>query len=264
MSDVRALLKAKRQEARISHPLASYTSSGQLRCIVCQTNIKHASAWEGHLGSKGHRTNAARLREEERLREQREQQEQEAKAMLLKRRAEETVHVEAVSKKRKTSPSNFPADFFSDPSQSLPFPPSDDSEEEPEDVKGPQERSVDSTIDQEWIHFQQTVVNAPDERETYDRATIFAEPQLVSKLPEGFPSTEEDVVQVEPEPDLDEEGARRRKEQEERELIMDRLMDEERAQEEADMKVTMMKNKLEALRRKREASRSTKVKSAVS
>jgi zinc finger protein 830 len=47
MSDARALLKAKRQEARVTHSLAAYNSSGQLRCLACGTLVKHASAWEG-------------------------------------------------------------------------------------------------------------------------------------------------------------------------------------------------------------------------
>ena len=77
MADVRALLKAKRQEARITHPLASYSAAGQLRCAACGTAVKHASAWEGHVGSKAHRTNAARLRQEQARAAQREQEERE-------------------------------------------------------------------------------------------------------------------------------------------------------------------------------------------
>ena len=93
MSDVRALLKAKRQEARITHPLASYTSAGQLRCIACGTAVKHASAWEGHVGSKAHRTNAARLRQEQARAAQREQEERDlelARKLDLELNLEET------------------------------------------------------------------------------------------------------------------------------------------------------------------------------
>jgi zinc finger protein 830 len=42
---------------------------------------------------------------------------------------------------------------------------------------------------------------------------------------------------------------------------MDRLMDEEAAQEEADMKVIVMKRRLEALKKKREAAKAVKVRS---
>ena len=48
------------------------------------------------------------------------------------------------------------------------------------------------------------------------------------------------------------------KEQEGRELIMDRLMEEEQAQEEADARVTALKTKLEALKARREAARAAK------
>ena len=90
MADVRALLKAKRQEARITHPLASYTSAGQLRCVACGTAVKHASAWEGHVGSKAHRTNAARLRQEQARQAAAEEAEREREQQeSLKRKATE-------------------------------------------------------------------------------------------------------------------------------------------------------------------------------
>ncbi|KAG2360199.1 hypothetical protein BDR07DRAFT_168720 [Suillus spraguei] len=268
MTDVRALLKAKRQEVRVTHSLASYTTTGQLRCSICGTNIKHASAWDGHLGSKAHRTNVSRAKEEERAREQ-QQAAQEAK--VTKRKADEDASGGDAAKKQKTESaasaprsSAFPSDFFSDPSKAPPPPLSDDSDDE--DIKlstvtlakEPEPHTVtvpQPELDQEWIKFQQAVINVPDAHETYDRATVFAEPDLVSDVAEGFPPLqgEKDPPEVEAKLDPDEE--RRRKDQDEREMIMDRLLDEERAQEEADMKVSVMKSRLEALRIKREAAR---------
>ena len=55
-----------------------------------------------------------------------------------------------------------------------------------------------------------------------------------------------------------EEEKLRRKEQEERELIMDRLIEEERAQEEADERVGLLKAKVEAMKRMREAKKAGK------
>ena len=78
MSSARALLRAKRQEARVTHPLASYTSAGQLRCLACGTIVKQSFSWEGHVGSKAHRMAAARLREEEHRREAEERAKREA------------------------------------------------------------------------------------------------------------------------------------------------------------------------------------------
>ncbi|KAG8213193.1 hypothetical protein J3R82DRAFT_11657 [Butyriboletus roseoflavus] len=271
MSDVRTLLKAKRQEIRINHPLASYTSNGQLRCVACETNIKHPFAWDGHLGSKAHRTNAARLKEEERRRKELELElelelEEEAKRAKRKLAEDDTNgNTRSAAKKPRattglqSSTSNLPSDFFSDPSQ-VPlalFNDSDDEEEtgEAATFTKPTGGGGDLPLDQEWIQFQQSVVNAPDAVATYDRATIFAEPELVSDPSEGFP-IHESVAQ--PVTRVDEYERRQQKEREERELIMDRLVAEERAQEEADMKVAIMKNKLEALRKRREASHSIK------
>ncbi|KAI9567290.1 hypothetical protein HD554DRAFT_981880 [Boletus coccyginus] len=267
MSDVRSLLKAKRQEIRIDHPLASYTSNGQLRCSVCDTNIKHPSAWDGHLGSKAHRTNAARIREEERRRKELELEEE---AKRLKRKAPEGGIDEGITstikKSRVTSapPSNVPSDFFSDPSRAslASFDDSDDDDETGPTaaITKPTDGGGNSTLDQEWLQFQQSVINAPgNAAATYDRATVFSEPVLISDPSEGFPH---DDAHASPVTKVDGEE-RRQKDQEERELIMDRLMDEERAQEEADMKVTIMKNKLAALRKKREASQTVKLDSRV-
>ncbi|KAI0324322.1 hypothetical protein GY45DRAFT_1331656 [Cubamyces sp. BRFM 1775] len=51
MADARALLRAKRQEARIEHPLASYNTAGQLRCIAERT--QRVSAKNAHARSSG-------------------------------------------------------------------------------------------------------------------------------------------------------------------------------------------------------------------
>ncbi|KAF9024933.1 hypothetical protein BDZ89DRAFT_1017212 [Hymenopellis radicata] len=260
MADVRALLKAKRQEARVNHPLASYSSSGQLRCSACGTIVKHGSAWEGHLGSKAHRTTVARLKEEERIRE-------EQKAVSLgKRKAveeededeDEEMGEPEPKKAKPNAAGGFPADFFSDPTRAPP--PTMDMEDEPGDASPPDPpQNGPAALDDEWARFQSEVVNAPDFHETYESATVFAEPVMAPEVPEGFPPQEQAEAVEEP---VDEEELRRRKAQEERELIMDRLMDEERAQEDADMKVTVMKNKLDAIKKRREAAKALKHKSA--
>lgn len=269
MADVRALLKAKRQEARITHPLASYNQAGQLRCVACGTLVKHASAWEGHLGSKIHRTNVARLKEEKAREEQvlKEKQQQEEVARGKRKAEEQSLDSseesdETDSKRRKVDvakpkakSSGFPADFFSDPSRA-PLPPESDEEEDAEDdaPNPPPPAAPPSVIDLEYEKFQRELLNGPDFQETYERATVMAEPELVPESMEGLPVQEgengqgSDLAQKQ-----NEEASRRQKEQDERELIMDRLLEEERAQEEADMKVTMMKTRLEALKKKREA-----------
>lgn len=280
MSDARALLRAKRQEARIDHPLATYTSSGVLRCIACGTTVKHATAWEGHIGSKAHRTAAARLREERAREEQRlaaereslkrkamevdededEEQEDEPEQPAKRARVEsaEEAHGEPRPAAAAAARSALPADFFSDPSQAPP-PAEDEEEGEQTGVVNGAGAADASALDLEWAQFQQTVVNAPDTHETYERATIFAEPVVNLEVPQGFPgAAAEDAEPAQEEEVLDEEALRKRKEQDERELIMDRLMEEEQAQEEADARVSSLKTKLEALKRRREAAKAAK------
>ncbi|KAJ7674166.1 hypothetical protein B0H17DRAFT_1082395 [Mycena rosella] len=266
MADVRALLKAKRQEARISHPLASYTQNGQLRCVACGP-VKHAAAWEGHLGSKLHRTTVARLKEQDRLREAQRMADEAGNEMQQihiangKRKAEEhDSESDTESKRRKVDdPSSaFPTDFFSDPSRAPLPPPSDEEEDDPSSAQPGPAPAPATSLDSEWERFQRDVVNAPDHRDAYENATIMAEPELASEIPEGFPPQHTDDAPEQPNK-LDVEEARQRKEQDERELIMDRLLDEERAQEEADMRVTLMKNRRDALLRKRNAARAAKL-----
>ncbi|KAI0762031.1 hypothetical protein BC629DRAFT_1294406 [Irpex lacteus] len=282
MSDARALLKAKRQEARVNHPLAAYSSSGQLRCVACGTNVKNASSWQGHVGSKAHRVNATRLREaqQKQVEEQRLQEsgkrkadsgedegDEEAEAAVKRRKLTTATNDQAVSPEPSipAASNGFPANFFSDPSKAPPAPGSDDEDEEDsaatavQPPTGPSATAVvaqPNSIDEEWMKFQQTVLNAPDEPDTYERATVFAEPVLAAEVPEGFPPREGTDDQPElTEAPLTEQEIRRRKEQDERELIMDRLVEEERAQEEADAKVSMLKQRLENLRKHREAAK---------
>jgi zinc finger protein 830 len=226
MSDVRALLKAKRQEARVIHPFAVYSAVGQLRCTACNTLVKHASAWQGHLGSKIHRSNVTILKEQQR---------------------------ESVEERGGT------------PEGSSGSNSGDEEEEEPQTTTSvvvhdsvAQDRPptfnegiTPTSIDLEWKEFQRSVVNTPDTQDVYQRATVVVEPEMASSVPEGFPTQNEPQTKS----TVNAEEKARRIEQEERELIMDRLIDEERAQEDADSRVIVMKQKLAALKRKRELAK---------
>ena len=251
MADVRALLKAKRQEIRIAHPFATYTPSDQLKCVVCGTLIKHASAWEGHLGSKLHRTNTARLKE---AKTKGIQENNEEESLPGKRKAEMDESDERMDKKRRmadedhgrsTPVHDLPDDFFSDPSHVpvIPESPSVELNNDANDINLT-ETTVHSTsdLDLEYDLFQRAFLT--DRSETYDQATIIAEPVPVSPHIPGFPASTPMLAQNEGEKDT--------KDYEERELIMDRLLEEERAQEDADMRVHFMKNKLEGLKKRRE------------
>jgi len=280
MSDVRALLKAKRQEARVQHPYAAYTSAGRLRCTVCETVLKQASAWAGHVGSKGHRENVVKQRVSQVA------DQGEAARSTGKRKVErddpsedEGLRSTPEPKKRKVTPDKlskptpersgaFPSDFFSDPSRASIRSVDGDSGDEDEGgnpIPTLQE-ATDNPIDLEWHRFQQEMLNSdptPGDRrdDTFQRATVFAEPELFEEDMLGLPTREPPragVVVAE----IPKNGeSRKKKEEEEKELIMDRLLEEERAQEEADAKVVFLKGKLDALKKRRneaKAARATK------
>ena len=276
MSDVRALLKAKRQaEARIQHPYASYTSTNQLRCTACEVVIKQAPAWAGHVGSKAHRENVAK----QRISQAAGQQEETIRSIGKRKVGEgepsddQGVHSTSESKKPKVTPENasgserlntFPSDFFSDPTRA-PIR-SDESDDREENNPIPtQSVAADNPIDLEWQKFQQEMLTpAPtsvDQRhETFKRATVFAEPELLPENVVGLPSRElldTDVVVADVPKN---EELRKMKEEDERELIMDRLLEEERAQEEADAKVALLKGRLEALKKRRNEANAVRAK----
>lgn len=126
-------------------------------------------------------------------------------------------------------------------------------------------------MDEEWEQFERDLLTvAPtnraavaeaSRRDIYDRATVFAEEEVLYDPAEGIPehlrSTNADQ---QPESLVNPEGiedetpgqAAERKQREEKELIMDRIMDEERAQEDADEKVRALKARLAQVKKKRE------------
>ena len=266
MADARSLLRAKRQESevRVNHPYASYTSTGQLRCSACGVPIKTAAMWEGHVGSKAHRVavrNMKALEEAKRVKELKR---------LGKRKAEAGDEMEVdgdsqlqqengtnAAKKRKTSaePEDLqpappagggvlPLDFFSDPSRAPILSTAneeDDEENGPVPSAPPAKGQPKSQVDLEWEQFQASLL-APtaaeeeqedERRAAFERATVAAEADLVATNANGFPEgVAEDAsgAELEEKKEETEEEKRLRKEREERELIMDRILEEVRSQ----------------------------------
>jgi len=320
MADVRALLKAKRQEARINHPYAAYGANGALRCTACGVAVKFASAWEGHLGSKSHRVAVANLKAKA---EQSARTTTTATTTLSKRKAEEEqdggddeedgddrqMRVEGVGtedverpqprsgKRQRTEEREvegqaqasraFPADFFSDPSRA---PLRDDGEEEDEMMDQDQDQETTTTtmtrttappksqFDMEWDAFERDLqqprpvegadsagaeATVVDPHVVHARATIAAEPELVPSfvgLPAGAQGGDDDAggaqgVEERKAVAISEEEGRKRREMDDRELIIDRLVEEERAQEDAYNRVALLRNKVQMLKQKRQLAK---------
>ncbi|KAL1738951.1 hypothetical protein HDZ31DRAFT_50177 [Schizophyllum fasciatum] len=275
MADVRALLKQKRQQAtpRITHPLAQYTPNNQLQCKACNIPVKEFM-WEGHVGSKKHRTAVARLREEQaRAEQQRAAEEAQEEAA-----EEDDAYEQADGAKRKLASSpdpapakrhkpdnagGFPTDFFSDPNRQVLISAEGDEDDEDADMQvdgaqaGQQPPAADDPLAAEYAAFMasvaQTTADADEAHyDKYERATVFAEAQISQDALAGMPQAAQPVVAERVDegapPDDPEETEDQKRERIDREIIMDRLIEEERAQEEADMKVAIMKRRLEELK----------------
>lgn len=126
------------------------------------------------------------------------------------------------------------------------------------------------SVDSEFEAFERAIAAASAKRaptasqDIFARATVFAEAELVDVdaiQANGFPpevsSTDGPSTAGAAAPPVEEEEETeaqkaRRKELEEKELIMDRIIEEERAQEEAEDKVRSLKARLEAIKKQRE------------
>lgn len=113
-------------------------------------------------------------------------------------------------------------------------------------------------------------------KEIYDRATISGEEEIIYRQNDGFPAhlqhksneagtglagrgvpaNVEVLVEI---PEDETPGQEKeRKEREEKELIMDRILEEERAQEDADEKLRALKARLALVKKRREEERRRK------
>ena len=54
MADVRSMLRNERQARRLTHPHLTYSTTGQLVCIICHVQLKTESLWNKHLRSQQH------------------------------------------------------------------------------------------------------------------------------------------------------------------------------------------------------------------
>ena len=54
MADIRSLLRNERQARRVTHPHLTYSTTGQLICMICHIQLKTESLWNKHLRSEQH------------------------------------------------------------------------------------------------------------------------------------------------------------------------------------------------------------------
>lgn len=54
---------AQSRQKKIDSPLAKYNSTGQLFCVLCNTQVKNEIYWTGHINGRGHKDNLSALKE---------------------------------------------------------------------------------------------------------------------------------------------------------------------------------------------------------
>ncbi|ORY34652.1 hypothetical protein BCR39DRAFT_585618 [Naematelia encephala] len=275
--DARSLLRAKKAEARIEHPYASYTSRGDLRCSVCAVPVKQ---WDAHILTKQHRTSVAR---EKAL----------AERASTKRAAAEQGGNMKRQKVGSTSTGGggvdgLPAGFFSSENQrniNISSTANDDDEEAQEEEEPSTTSTTTSRKDPTLIQPAPTLPAKTGDADLDDFLASLAEPEpnpnpnpnptlpgssyttTISGVAsyEAAPilnivDTQTEVEERDPEPEETEAERRARLAREEREEIMGRLEEEERAQEDADDRVAALKARMEMIKKRREAKAGSKPK----
>ncbi|GAA5966901.1 hypothetical protein JCM3765_001293 [Sporobolomyces pararoseus] len=249
MASLKSLMKAKKESSRISHPHAKYSSSGQLSCSLCGSQLKSEAIWGSHLVSKQHRVNVQKVERQQQLLA--EQEAAAARSSNGKRKSRSPSPSSPSSKRQRSGdspPNNLPSDFYtsqepvpSTSSASASVPVQQPAEEEEEE-----DPSIDeflSTLSAE----PSTTTGANSASATISAAPVkfeFGAPKIRAEGEEN----EEGEGEEEEEQGETEEERKEREEREEREEMMARLEEEEREQREADEKVTALKRRLELMR----------------
>ncbi|WVW87041.1 hypothetical protein I302_109097 [Kwoniella bestiolae CBS 10118] len=266
--DAKSLLRAKKAEARITHPYAAYNSAGVLRCSICATPVKQ---WDAHLLTKQHRQSVLREKAEQ---EKLVQAKAKSKRPLPQAtdpqgqgESSKRAKIQNTSVEEEGGRGNLPAGFFSSGNQPAPQSNSPSPEPEPQ----PTTQSNQSTGDTELDDFlsslnddtpsttstaQPQVKQNQGKRKTYKEIIPSQTSYEAAPVRIAQPTEDQQQDVQEEEPEESEQERKERLEREEREEIVRRLEEEERAQEDADSRVASLKARMEMLKKRREAKMS--------
>lgn len=103
------MLRAERESRKITHPHASYTSTGSLQCNLCEVPIKSDKAWSAHLHSTQHRLRSGREDDSARIRA--------ASAPTSKKRKAVEFEEPPISERKKPKAEDAPSDTYPTPEE---------------------------------------------------------------------------------------------------------------------------------------------------
>lgn len=89
-NDLRRIMSEQKQKLlqsvkKIDSPLAKYTDSGQLTCILCDSVVRSEAVWTVHINSKQHRENVAQVKKKREAERERERLAQLARVEVKRR-----------------------------------------------------------------------------------------------------------------------------------------------------------------------------------
>ncbi|XP_015366781.1 PREDICTED: zinc finger protein 830 [Diuraphis noxia] len=110
-------LQTQRVKKKIESPLAKYSITGQLSCVVCKLNIKDDSLWSVHISSKVHKENISKRKpESSRMTERLAVTTESLKRTLPKQESlVPSKKLKGILKNYKALPEKVPSDFFESP-----------------------------------------------------------------------------------------------------------------------------------------------------
>lgn len=170
MADVRSMLRAERESRRLTHPHATYTTSGNLICNICDVPIKSERAWGAHLHSTSHNVKLGKQRDDARAKTNEE-------VLPSKKRKAEDSDSEDIETKRLKQVSERQVEDSSDAEAEVTVLVHDEDEEDVEAAQFAALQQRLALLEQETLQEQRitrTALNAP--------ATIEAAPTSAEEL----------------------------------------------------------------------------------
>ncbi|XP_047100398.1 zinc finger protein 830 [Schistocerca piceifrons] len=205
-NDLRRIMSEQKQKLlqsvkKIDSPLAKYTDSGQLTCILCDSVVRSEAVWTVHINSKQHRENVAQVKKKREAERERERIAELARVQVKRRPPtpppQPAKKLKSILKNASESPpiivNSIPPDFFDGSAQMKTAPPATLPEKKTVPARVLLVRGVPSDDDEEdevENDGDEAVLKAKEEEAETDakdeKAAKNSKVAAEDALPEGF------------------------------------------------------------------------------
>jgi zinc finger protein 830 len=173
----------KSRHSRIDSPIAKYSQTGQLSCIICNQIIKVESLWTAHINSKSHLINKDKLKDVLLKEQQQQQQQQNKDVNSFKRPSNPSDDKQSNEKSFKKLKIESETETVHSKKNKL------------KDICDEEEKKLDTSPQSESISISiskgdstSIIQNSPqkEEKEEEETTNLPSNPLIGSNLPEGF------------------------------------------------------------------------------